>query len=84
MYKTTITIDGMSCGMCESHVNDALRSGLPITKASSSHRKGTAEVISEEPLSLALIRQVLNPTGYKALDAESEPYEKKGFFSRLK
>ena len=25
MYKTTIKIDGMMCGMCETHVNEALR-----------------------------------------------------------
>ena len=25
MTKTTLKIDGMMCGMCESHVNDAIR-----------------------------------------------------------
>ena len=24
MVKTTLKIDGMMCGMCESHVNDAI------------------------------------------------------------
>lgn len=27
MVKTTLKIDGMACGMCESHVNDAVRTG---------------------------------------------------------
>ena len=26
MIKTTLRIDGMMCGMCEAHVNDAIRS----------------------------------------------------------
>mgnify|MGYP002227653021 FL=1 len=25
MIKTTVKVDGMMCGMCESHVNDAVR-----------------------------------------------------------
>ena len=25
MNKITVKIDGMMCGMCESHVNDAIR-----------------------------------------------------------
>ena len=32
MIKTTVKVDGMMCGMCESHVNDAIRkafSGCP-------------------------------------------------------
>ncbi len=29
MVKTTLKIDGMMCGMCESHVNDAIRNAFP-------------------------------------------------------
>lgn len=25
MIKTTVQVEGMMCGMCESHVNDAVR-----------------------------------------------------------
>lgn len=28
MIKTTLKIDGMACGMCESHINDAVRKSL--------------------------------------------------------
>ncbi len=24
MYQTTVGVDGMMCGMCEAHVNDAV------------------------------------------------------------
>lgn len=32
MYKTTVKIDGMMCGMCESHVNDMIRAKMPVKK----------------------------------------------------
>ena len=28
MTKTTIQVSGMACSMCESHVNDAIRSAF--------------------------------------------------------
>ena len=37
MVKTVLTIDGMACGMCESHVNDAIRNALRVKKVTSSH-----------------------------------------------
>lgn len=36
MIKTTVGIDGMMCGMCEDHVNDAIRKSFDIKKVSSS------------------------------------------------
>ena len=41
MIETTVYVDGMMCGMCESHVNDAVRKAFPeAKKVSSSHTKG--------------------------------------------
>lgn len=37
MTKTTLKIDGMMCGMCESHVNDAIRNAFEVKKVTSSH-----------------------------------------------
>lgn len=39
MVKTTLKIDGMMCGMCESHVNDAIRNAFPVKKVTSSHSR---------------------------------------------
>ena len=50
MYKTTLKIDGMMCGMCESHINDTIRKAVPVKKVSSSHTRGEAVVITDEPL----------------------------------
>ena len=30
MQKITVKIDGMICGMCEAHVNDAVRKAFPV------------------------------------------------------
>lgn len=82
MVKTTLKIDGMMCGMCESHVNDAIRNAFPVKKVTSSHSKGETVIISEEALSEDKIREVMQPTGYELKDITSEPYEKKALFSR--
>ena len=37
MLKITAKVDGMMCGMCESHINDAVRRVFPVKKVTSSH-----------------------------------------------
>ena len=42
MNKITVKIDGMMCGMCESHINDAVRRAFPVRrKGCSDSEKGT-------------------------------------------
>lgn len=79
MVKTTLGIDGMMCGMCESHMNDAIRNNFDVKKVTSSHSKKQTEVISEETLDEGKLKEVVEKTGYKLLSVDSEPYEKKGF-----
>ena len=31
MIETIVQVDGMMCGMCESHINDAVRSHFQVT-----------------------------------------------------
>lgn len=50
MVKITLDIDGMACGMCEAHVNDAVRKAFAVKKVSSSHSKGQTEIIADQPL----------------------------------
>ena len=79
MIKTTLKVEGMMCGMCESHVNDEVRKNFAVSKVSSSHKNGTTEIISDEQLDEAKLREVIEATGYKVLSSTSEPYERKGF-----
>ena len=82
MYKTTVRIDGMMCGMCESHVNDAIRSRLSVKKVNSSHKKGETIIISENELTKEKIMTALDGSGYNVMDVSSVPYEKRGLFHR--
>ena len=81
MVKTVLEVKGMACGMCESHVNDAIRNAFSVKKVTSSHAKNETEIISEEPLDEEKIKSVIEETGYELGAIKSEPYQKKGLFS---
>ena len=83
MTKYTVMVDGMQCGMCEAHVNDAVRKAFPIKKVTSSHAKKQTVILSEKPISEQTLKKVINDTGYTVLSVKNEPYEKKGLFSRF-
>ena len=84
MIETIVKVDGMMCGMCEGHINDAIRSHFQVRKVSSSHSKGQTVIRSQEALDQAQLRQVIDATGYKALDVVSRPGEKRGLLGHLK
>lgn len=84
MIETIVKVDGMMCGMCEGHINDAIRSHFQVRKVSSSHSKGRTVIRSQETLDQAQLRQVINATGYKVLDVVSRPMEKRGLLGHLK
>ncbi len=79
MVRMILKVDGMACGMCEAHVNDAIRRVFSVKKVTSSHRKGETEILAEEPLDEEKLRSVIAETGYTLTDVKTEPYEKKGF-----
>ena len=84
MIKTTVKVDGMMCGMCESHVNDAVRKAFQVDKVTSSHSKGETVIISDGPVDEAKLKTAISATGYEVKGITSEPYEKKkGLFSFL-
>ena len=80
MIKTTIEVKGMACGMCEAHVNDAVRKALGDVKVSSSHSRNCTEVITEQPIDEAVVRKAITDTGYDVGSITSKPYEKKKLF----
>ncbi|MDO4830030.1 MAG: heavy metal-associated domain-containing protein [Clostridia bacterium] len=81
MVKTTVEIDGMMCGMCESHINDAIRQNFKVKKVKSSHAKGQTEIITENDIDEEKLRKTIEHTGYKVVSVSKLPYEKKGLFS---
>ena len=77
MYQTTVGVDGMMCGMCEAHVNDAVRKAFPVKKVTSSHGRGQA-------LDEQAVRSAINATGYTVTSFQCVQHEKKGLFSFLR
>lgn len=81
MYQITLKIDGMACGMCESHINDTVRNKFSVQKVTSSHTKGETVILSEQPLDQQALRDATAATGYEVKAVDAHPYEKKGLFS---
>lgn len=77
MVRTTVKVDGMMCGMCESHVNDAVRKAFQVNKVTSSHTKGETVIITDTPVDEAKLKTAISATGYEVKGVTSEPYEKK-------
>ena len=83
MFKTTLQIEGMMCGMCEAHVADAIRKAVPeAKKVAASRAKGEATFLTDVAVDTNALRAAIDATGYKCTGAESAPYEKKGLFRR--
>jgi copper chaperone CopZ len=80
MNKITVKINGMMCGMCESHVNDTIRKAFSVKKVTSSHTKGEAVILAEAPITEDQLRSAIDPTGYQVQSVTVEPYKKKGLF----
>ena len=77
MLKITMGIDGMMCGMCESHINDAIRREFKVKKVTSSHAKKQTVILTEKPLDEDKLRKVIDDTGYKVTSIETSEEEKK-------
>lgn len=71
-------IDGMMCGMCESHINDAIRREFKVKKVTSSHTKRQTVILTEKPLDEDKLRKVIDETGYKVMSIETAEEEKRG------
>ena len=85
MKKTVLHINGMMCGMCESHINDVIRREFKIKKVTSSHSKGITEILSEESLNEEQLRNAIKQTGYTLTEIKiADVPEKKGFFAAMK
>ena len=80
MIKTIVSVDGMACGMCETHINDAIRAVFPVKKVTSSRAKKETVILSEESLDHEAVKRTIAGAGYTPLSIAEEAAEKKGFF----
>ena len=83
MIRTRVQISGMRCGMCEAHINEAVRSAFPVKKVTSSRRKGETVILSEAPVDTEVLRQAIQASGYIMLSAVRETVDRPSLLSRL-
>ncbi len=82
MFKTTVGVDGMMCGMCEAHMNNAVRSNFKVKQVESSHTKGLTVIVSVNEIDKQKLSDTVASLGYKITSFESEPYQKKRLFGK--
>ena len=82
MVQITIQVGGMMCGMCESHLNNAIRTAFSVKKVTASHSRGRIVIVAEETIDEAALRKVFSDTGYTVGQITQAPYEKKRLFHR--
>ena len=82
MWKYTVQVNGMMCGMCESHVNDAVRRGFPVERVISSRKKHETIVLADAELDEEALRAAISATGYDVGEIQKECWEKKRLFRR--
>lgn len=83
MTKTTMKIEGMMCGMCETHICDVIRKTVPSAKkVTASKAKGEASFLAEESVDAKALTLAVNDTGYTCVSVETKPFEKKRLFGR--
>lgn len=84
MVKITLGVEGMACGMCEAHINDAVRNAFPVRKVTSSHTKKQTVIVAEQKIPEQELKDAVAKAGYEVVSVSCEPYEKKGLFSGLR
>ena len=78
MIRITVKVDGMMCGMCEAHVNDAIRRALPVKKVTSNHKKKETVIIAEQDICDGRLEAVISESGYTLLGVTREEEKPRG------
>lgn len=76
MVKITVGIDGMACGMCEAHINEAVRNAFPVKKVTSSHTRKETVILVEREIPEPELSKVIAKAGYDVMSVNWAPYEK--------
>ena len=80
MIKITASVEGMACGMCEAHINEAVRNAFPVKKVTSSHTKKQTVIIVESDVDEQKLKEVIAKSGYEVVSVSSDLMKRKGCF----
>ncbi|MCM1189601.1 MAG: heavy-metal-associated domain-containing protein [bacterium] len=81
MVKIVMGVEGMACGMCEAHINEAVRNAFRVKKVTSSHTKKQTVILAEQDIPEQELKDTVAKAGYDVVSVSSEAYEKRGFLS---
>ena len=65
--KYTLSLRGMRCGECESHINNAIRNNFKIKKVKANRYKKEVVIYTMDLLDETKLKNVLDATGYQYL-----------------
>ena len=67
MNKYILGVEGMSCGMCEAHVQDTVAQNYKVKKVKASRSSKELVVITEQGITEEDFHKILDPTGFAVL-----------------
>ena len=79
LFKYVLSVRGMRCGACESHVSDVIRKNFEVKKVKANRFKKIVEIYANEPLDEDKLKEVINQTGYYYLGIINKEVVKKRF-----
>lgn len=79
----TAEVTGMACGMCESHVCQALENTFRTARIRALRKKNQVVIETPEDLPDAEIRKVIENLGYTVGSISHSEQKKQSFLSRL-
>ncbi|MCQ2770849.1 MAG: heavy-metal-associated domain-containing protein [Clostridia bacterium] len=82
MKQFIFFVSGMSCAMCENHINDVIRRTCDVYSVKSSRKKNET-VVNANTLDVKAIIIALSELGYEAKLIKESDYEKKSIFQRI-
>lgn len=82
MFEYVFSVKGMSCSMCEAHINEAVHNVCKARKVTSDRRRCETVVIAND-LDADAVMKAINGLGYESNSYSVHPYEKKSLLSRL-
>lgn len=69
-YTITMTVEGMMCGHCESHLSNEIRKISGVEKVVASRKKKSIVISSDVELDKELLKNTVIETGYDVIGIE--------------
>ena len=84
LYRYTLAVRGMRCGMCEVHIEERINRNIKNVKVSAKRSKKQVTITSEMPIEEETINKVMKDTGYYYDGiVDQKIIQKKSLFEKL-